>query len=89
MFTIVLLLYLQQHLVNGYASYLSKAFVDQRFAFHGTVLSGAPKLEPRWKRGVSTVEGALGDAVGKLYVKEHFPAERKAQVLRLQELAGR
>ncbi|BDT56851.1 peptidase M13 [Massilia varians] len=72
--------YLQQHLVNGYASYLSKAFVDQRFAFHGTVLSGAPKLEPRWKRGVSTVEGALGDAVGKLYVKEHFPAERKARM---------
>ena len=72
--------YLQQHLVNGYASYLSKAFVDQRFAFHGTVLSGAPKLEPRWKRGVSTVEGALGDAVGKLYVKEHFPAERKVRM---------
>ena len=72
--------YLQQHLVNGYASYLSKAFVDQRFAFHGTTLSGAPKLEPRWKRGVSTVEGALGDAVGKLYVKEHFPAERKARM---------
>ena len=72
--------YLQQHLVNGYASYLSKAFVDQRFAFHGTVLSGAPKLEPRWKRGVSTVEGALGDAMGKLYVKEHFPAERKARM---------
>jgi len=73
-------LYLQLHAVNGYANYLSKAFVDQRFAFHGTALSGAPKLEPRWKRGVSTVEGALGDAVGKLYVKEHFPAERKARM---------
>jgi predicted metalloendopeptidase len=72
--------YLQLHTVNGYAGYLSKAFVDQRFAFHGTTLSGAPKLEPRWKRGVSTVEGALGDAVGKLYVKEHFPAERKARM---------
>ncbi|WP_307728913.1 MULTISPECIES: M13-type metalloendopeptidase [unclassified Massilia] len=72
--------YLQLHTVNGYASYLSKAFVDQRFAFHGTTLSGAPKLEPRWKRGVSTIEGAMGDAVGKLYVKEHFPAERKARM---------
>ncbi|MGH8854538.1 MAG: M13 family metallopeptidase [Telluria sp.] len=72
--------YLQLHAVNGYASYLSKAFVDQRFAFHGTTLSGAPQLEPRWKRGVSTIEGALGDAVGKLYVKEHFPAERKARM---------
>ncbi len=72
--------YLQLHLVNGYANYLSKPFVDQRFAFHGTTLSGAPKLEPRWKRGVSTIEGSLGDAVGKLYVKEHFPAERKARM---------
>ena len=72
--------YLRLHTVNGYAGYLSKAFVDQRFAFHGTALSGAPQLEPRWKRGVSTVEGALGDAVGKLYVKEHFPAERKARM---------
>ncbi len=72
--------YLRLHLVNGYANYLSKAFVDQRFAFHGTTLSGAPKLEPRWKRGVSTIEGSLGDAVGKLYVKEHFPAERKARM---------
>ncbi|QOY94658.1 M13 family peptidase [Massilia sp. UMI-21] len=72
--------YLQLQLVNSYASYLSKPFVDQRFAFNGTVLSGIPQLEPRWKRGVSTLEANLGDAVGKLYVKEHFPAERKARM---------
>jgi len=72
--------YLQLHTVNGYASYLSKAFVDQRFAFNGTTLAGIPQLEPRWKRGVSTLEGSLGDAVGKLYVKQHFPAERKARM---------
>ncbi|UVW28873.1 M13 family metallopeptidase [Massilia sp. H6] len=72
--------YLQLHTVNGYAGYLSKAFVDQRFAFNGTVLSGIPQLEPRWKRAVSTIESGLGEAVGKLYVKEHFPAERKARM---------
>ena len=72
--------YLQFQTVNGYANYLSKAFVDQRFAFNGTTLAGIPELEPRWKRGVSTLEGSLGDAVGKLYVKEHFPAERKAHM---------
>ncbi len=75
--------YLQMHLINAYANYLSKAFVDQRFAFHGTVLSGAPQNEPRWKRGVATIESGLGDALGKLYVQEHFPAERKA---RMEEL---
>jgi len=72
--------YLQFQTVNGYANYLSKAFVDQRFSFNGTTLAGIPELEPRWKRGVSTLEGSLGDAVGKLYVKDHFPAERKAHM---------
>ena len=72
--------YLQLHLVESYANYLSKAFVDERFAFHGTTLSGTPQLEARWKRGVSTLEGSLGEAVGKLYVKEHFPAERKVRM---------
>ena len=72
--------YLQLHLVESYANYLSKAFVDERFAFNGTTLSGTPQLEARWKRGVSTLEGSLGEAVGKLYVKEHFPAERKARM---------
>ena len=72
--------YLQMQLIDSYAGYLSKAFVDQRFAFHGTVLSGAPQNEPRWKRGVGAVERALGEAVGKLYVQEHFPAERKARM---------
>jgi len=72
--------YLQFQTVNGYANYLSKAFVDQRFAFNGTTLAGIPQLEPRWKRGVSTLEGSLGDAVGKLYVQKHFPAERKAHM---------
>ena len=72
--------YLQTRLITSYASYLSKAFVDERFAFYGTTLSGAPQLEPRWKRGVSTIERSLGEAVGKLYVEQHFPAERKARM---------
>ncbi|HWJ96259.1 MAG TPA: M13 family metallopeptidase, partial [Telluria sp.] len=72
--------YLQLHLVEGYASYLSKAYVDERFAFHGTVLSGAPQNEPRWKRGVGVVERSVGEALGKLYVTEYFPAERKARM---------
>jgi predicted metalloendopeptidase len=72
--------YLQAHLVEGYANYLSKAFVDERFSFYGTTLSGAPQNEPRWKRGVSAVQAAMGEAVGKLYVEQYFPAERKARM---------
>jgi predicted metalloendopeptidase len=72
--------YFQWQAVRANAPYLSKAFVDENFAFYGTVLSGAKEMRPRWKRGVSTVEGALGETVGKVYVEQHFPAERKARM---------
>jgi putative endopeptidase len=72
--------YFNWQLVRANAPYLSKAFVDENFAFYGTVLSGVTEQRPRWKRGVSVTEGALGEAVGKLYVEAHFPADRKARM---------
>jgi predicted metalloendopeptidase len=72
--------YFEWQAVRANAPYLSKGFVDENFAFYGTVLSGAKEMRPRWKRGVSTVEGALGETVGKVYVEQHFPAERKARM---------
>jgi predicted metalloendopeptidase len=75
--------YFQWHLLSEYAPYMSKAFVDENFAFYGATLSGVAENRPRWKRGVTTIEGALGEAVGRQYVEQYFPAERKA---RMQEL---
>ncbi|HEV7814826.1 MAG TPA: M13-type metalloendopeptidase [Janthinobacterium sp.] len=72
--------YFEWHLVHAAAPYLSKAFVDENFAFYGTTLNGVAEMEPRWKRGVNAVEGALGESVGKLYVEQYFPAERKARM---------
>lgn len=72
--------YFEWQLLRSYSDYLSKDFVDTDFAFYGTVLTGVTQNRPRWKIGVSTVETALGEAVGKLYVAEHFPAERKARM---------
>jgi predicted metalloendopeptidase len=72
--------YFNWQLVRANAPYLSKAFVDENFAFYGTVLSGVTEQRPRWKRGVTVTESALGEAVGKLYVAAHFPAERKARM---------
>lgn len=72
--------YLEWQLVNAYANYLSKPFVDTQFAFFGTTLTGAPEMRPSWKRGVALVEGAMGEAVGRQYVEQHFPAERKARM---------
>jgi len=54
--------------------------VAENFAFNGTVLSGQPEMQPRWKRGADFTTGALGEAVGKLYVKKYFPPEAKAQM---------
>ena len=59
------------------ASYLSADVVEQSFDFYGRTLSGTQELRERWKRGVSLVEGALGEAVGELYVQRHFPAAAK------------
>lgn len=68
------------HTAKDAAPVLSKAFVDENFAFSGTVLSGQPEIQPRWKRGVNAVNGAMGEAVGKLYVDKHFPPESKAKM---------
>jgi putative endopeptidase len=72
--------YLQMRLISGYANFLSKPFVDERFAFNGTVLAGIKEMQPRWKRAVGAVEIAMGESLGKLYVEKHFPAERKARM---------
>ncbi|QYF95084.1 M13 family peptidase [Massilia sp. PAMC28688] len=72
--------YFEYQLVREFAGYLSKPFVDAKFAFYGTTLSGVTENQPLWKRGVNVVEGAMGEAVGKQYVQKHFPAERKARM---------
>ncbi|MQA38498.1 M13 family metallopeptidase [Rugamonas aquatica] len=72
--------YFRWHLLRSGAPYLNKSYVDENFAFYGTVLSGVTEQRPRWKRGVSVTEGALGEAVGKIYVEQNFPAERKARM---------
>jgi putative endopeptidase len=64
--------------VRAAAPYLSSAFVDTNFDFYGHTLSGTPELRARWKRGVSFVEGCVGEAVGQLYVERHFPPASKA-----------
>ncbi|ALL12044.1 M13 family metallopeptidase [Caulobacter henricii] len=68
---------------DGSASLLSKRFVDANFEFRAKTLSGQPEQRPRWKRGVSAVNGMLGEAVGKDYVAAYFPPESKAKMLDL------
>jgi putative endopeptidase len=71
------------HLVHEYAPYLSSGFVEENFDFYGRRLSGVPELRARWKRGVGLLEGALGEAVGRLYVERHFPPRAKERMVEL------
>jgi len=72
--------WLRFHVVSSRAPYLSDEFVDANFDFYGRTLTGAEELRERWKRGVSVVQGALGEAVGKVYVARHFPPGHKAKM---------
>lgn len=70
--------YLTAHLLSDFASVLPKAIDDASFEFYAKQLRGQEEQRPRWKRGVQAVEGALGEAVGKVYAERYFPAENKA-----------
>ncbi|WP_228837217.1 M13-type metalloendopeptidase [Nocardia amamiensis] len=65
------------------APYLTDALVEENFDFYGRTLTGAEENRERWKRGVALVQDLLGEAVGKLYVAEHFPPEAKARMVEL------
>ena len=75
--------YFKWHLLSEYAPQLSKAYDNANFAFYGTVLSGIPKQEPRYKRGIASVENNIGDALGRLYVAKYFPPENKVKIEKL------
>ncbi|MBI9115053.1 M13 family metallopeptidase [Sanguibacter suaedae] len=68
------------HLVTARAAYLSSDVVEASFDFYGRTLSGTQEVRERWKRGVSLVEGALGEAVGEVYVARHFPPSHKERM---------
>ncbi|SDR77342.1 M13 family metallopeptidase [Microterricola viridarii] len=63
--------------IRGAAAYLTAEIVEANFDFYGRTLTGTPEMRERWKRGVSLVEGALGEAVGHIYVDKHFPESAK------------
>ena len=75
--------YLAFNLISAAAPYLSDEFVAANFDFYGKTLSGREEQQPRWKRTLNTVNGALGEAVGQLYVAKYFPASSKEKMLKM------
>ncbi len=69
--------------LNNTASRLTRELDLQNFEFYGKTLRGTPEQRPMWRRGVNIVNANLGEVVGKVYVKEHFPPEAKERMLKL------
>ena len=76
-------LYRTLRTIDANATTLPKVYRDAHFAFHGAALTGAKSQQPRWQQAVGNVNGALGEAVGEVYVKRHFPAADKARMVQL------
>lgn len=68
------------HTINQVTSVLPKAIDDASFGFYGRTLTGTPAQQPREKRGIAAVNGALGEAVGKIYAQRYFPASSKTEI---------
>lgn len=77
--------YIIWHYVRTKAHVLPRNIDDANFEFFGRQLNGQPRQRERWQRAIQAVNGALGEAVGQLYVARHFPPESKAQALELVE----
>ena len=77
--------YLRWHALRAAAPFMGKAFEEEAFAFQGKVLNGIQQQEERWKRVVGATEGALGEALGQLYVEKAFSARSKERMKVLVE----
>ncbi len=75
--------WLTWQIVRSLAPYGPADLVQKNFDFYGRTLSGTPELRERWKRGVSFVESAANEAVGRLYVEQHFPPDSKQRMDKL------
>ena len=77
--------YMAFHFISSHAAYLPKDFDQARFDFYSKTLRDVPNQRDRWKRGVDLVNGALGEAVGQIYVQRHYPPEASRQMGELIE----
>jgi predicted metalloendopeptidase len=72
--------YLRFHYLHAFAPYLTTELADANFAFFGTMLNNQPAQLPRATRAVRLVSSQVGEAIGRLYVEQHFPPSSKAQM---------
>jgi endothelin-converting enzyme/putative endopeptidase len=75
--------YMRYHVLTAFAGRLPKRFDGENFDFYGRKLYGVPQQAPRWKRCSNSVNNALGEALGKVYVEQYFAGDSKAKMLQM------
>jgi endothelin-converting enzyme len=75
--------YLKFHVLDRFAPVLSKQFADLQFDFREKTLNGVPEQRPRWRRALESMDGNMGELVGRMFVEAHFRPEAKARVIEL------
>jgi putative endopeptidase len=75
--------YMRIRFVSSVANALPTAFVQENFNFYSKTLSGAKQMQPRWKRMARATDGAVGEALGQLYVEKTFSPEAKAKAMEM------
>ena len=75
--------YMEWGVVNSAANILNDEVRAERFDFFGKVMSGRKEDYPLWRRATNQLEGAMGQALGRIYVQKYFPAAAKERMLKL------
>ena len=75
--------YMEWGVIVSAAGYLNDAVREANFDFFGRTMSGRKEDYPLWRRAVTQVQGAMGQALGKIYVEKYFPATAKERMLKL------
>lgn len=75
--------YLKWQMINANSSRLNDALDKQNFAFYGKEMSGTQEQQESWRRAVGVVNATLGEVIGKVYVKRHFPPQAKQEMKEL------
>ena len=75
--------YMRYEVLTKSAGRLPKKFDAENFDFYGRKLNGQPEQAARWKRCSNSVNGALGEALGKVYVEQYFAGDSKAKMVQM------
>jgi putative endopeptidase len=76
-------LYMKVRRLDAAAPVLPEAFREAHYRFHDVAITGVKQPPARWQRAVGALNAALGQAVGRIYVEQHFPPAYKARMLEL------